>query len=77
MVLFGTPRVSSFPFDLFVMTLLFDGHVKLLECLISLGVFDVALLPGFGAHVASLSVSYGQLRLTIGRSVRPAEHGPM
>ena len=30
-----------------------------------------------GAHVASLSVSYGQLRLTIGRSVRPAEHGPM
>ena len=31
----------------------------------------------FRAHVASLSISYGQLRLTIGRSVRPAEHGPM
>ena len=52
MVLFGTPRVSSFPFNLFVMTLLFDGCVKLLERLISLGVFDVALLPGFAHSIA-------------------------
>ena len=52
MVLFGMPRVSSFPFDLFVMTLLFDGRVKLLERLISLDVFDVALLPGFTHSIA-------------------------